>query len=127
MSKVRFCPKCDNNFSNYMLETNESGDIILYYKCGSCLYREGISQKDLASHAKLYTKNNMNRRPDRVVHIDMCDDPSIPRTSSIKCPNDNCPSHKTGDYEIAQIEYNDERKIAFICCEPKCHSMWRRE
>jgi DNA-directed RNA polymerase subunit M/transcription elongation factor TFIIS len=123
MSKIRFCPKCDNNFSNYNLETNEKGELNLYYKCGSCLYVEYIPSGKLEEHSLLYTKTNLNRKPDRIIHIDLCDDPTLPRSSNIPCPNNKCPSYDDKNNEVVFFNYNEERKIAFICC--RCHNTWK--
>ena len=63
MSKIRFCPKCDNNFSNYNLETDDTGQPRLFYKCESCQYVEEVLAKDLPNHAAKMTQPNLQMYP----------------------------------------------------------------
>ena len=123
MSQVRFCPKCQNNFSNYFLDQDDQGKSILFYKCTSCLYSEGVPPNELKQHARLYTTSQLNRKPEKEIHADLADDLTLPRTSSLKCLNKDCPSHKTGEYELVFLEYNEEKRIAYICTT--CRYYWK--
>ena len=121
--QVRFCPKCRNNQSNFYLEMNDSGQQIFHYKCNTCLFSEPIPPQDLAKHAKLFSTGQLSQKQEREIHADMEQDPSLPRTSSLECPNPECSSRKTGDYEVAYLEYNKKKNLAFIC--HYCRSTWK--
>ncbi len=46
MPKVRFCPECSNNFSNYtyVVEKEKNKAVnYLVYSCQSCLYQEKMN------------------------------------------------------------------------------------
>lgn len=126
MSKVTFCPKCGNNFSNFYLE-EINGVSVLSYKCNTCLYSLNVSPEEQRKNALLFSKNNINNKPDRILNSDMCMDASLPRSSTIKCPNEKCPSNtdKNKEPEVVKVEYNNEKAMAYICCYPECHSKWK--
>jgi|AACY02.9.fsa_nt_gi hypothetical protein len=124
MSKLRFCPKCQNNFSNYNIDETDKGEPIFQYTCSSCLYRESIPIGDIKEHALLYSKTTLNRRPDRELHWDMCQDPTLAHTSTVPCPNPKCPSKSNNDNNVVFLEYNEDKKLAFICCHSECKEIW---
>ena len=126
MSEIRFCPQCDNNFSNFQIKKTENGSYKLLYKCNSCLTTEEVSNIDKINQATIYKKGNLQRKPDRPIHSSLCDDPTLPRTSTIDCPRKECPSNDKGkEPEVVMIDYNEDRRVAYICCE--CKYSWRSE
>lgn len=129
MPKVRFCPECHNNFSNYNYIVEKEGSKpvnYLVYSCQSCLYQEKVKSVETLEDAILFTKDKLNKLPDKEIHTEMCLDPTLPRTRTVECPNTDCPSN-TGDAEreIVFFHYNTDMKLAFICC--RCQSTWKIE
>jgi hypothetical protein len=130
MPKIRFCPKCKNNFSNYRYVTetvNGKPKNYLVYTCQACLHQSDPSDTitDI-SDGLLFTKTSLNKLPDREIHPDMCLDPTLPHTTKVQCPNVECPSNKSSNptkRNVVFFHYNKEMKLAFICCN--CRSTWQ--
>jgi hypothetical protein len=129
MPKIRFCPQCKNNFSNYSYVTEQKDNKpvnYLVYTCQACLYNERMDTITAASEGVLFSKNNLNKLPDREIHPDMCLDPTLPHTTQVECPNKECQTNASGSSKekrnVVFFHYNTEMKLAFICCV--CRSSW---
>ena len=126
MPKVRFCPECSNNFSNFTnIVEKEKGKPVNYlvYSCQSCLYKEKTAAITNLEDAILFTKDNLNQTTEREINSDMCLDKSLPRTRKVECPNTECPSNKgTAEREVVFF-HNKDMKLGFSCC--LCKSTWR--
>lgn len=125
MSQIKFCPRCNNNFSNFTVSKTEDGEQVLLYKCKTCIYTEPVSNIDQINQATIFKKQNLTKKPNRPINVDLCDDASMPHTSAIPCANKSCPSHKDEEYDIIYVDYNEDRKLAYICC--KCKHSWKVE
>lgn len=129
MPKIQFCPECNNNFSNYSYVTEKEDNKpvnYLVYTCQSCLYTQKKKSVNNLEDAILFTKNNLNKLPDKEVHSDMCIDPTLPHTTRVECPNKGCASNREENPVMRNIvffHYNVEMKLAYICCV--CHSFWK--
>lgn len=126
MSRYRFCPECDNNFSNYSsFVERDSGKLInkLKYYCSACGYEEEGEKIAELKDAILFKKTNLNKNPDREVNPDMCYDSTLSRTTKVDCPNQDCESNKKKiPSEKLMFSRNQDNNIGFICCV--CQSSW---
>lgn len=126
MPKVRFCPECSNNFSNFTnIVEKENGKPVnfLVYSCQSCLYQEKMKKVATLEDAILFNKDSLNKLTNREITTEMCLDKSLPRTSQVQCPNTDCPTNKDeSKREIVFFNSNRDMKLGFICCA--CQSRW---
>lgn len=127
MPKVRFCPDCHNNFSNYNYLVEKENDkpvSYLVYSCQSCLYQEKVKSVKTLEEATLFTKNSLNKLPDKEIRVEMSLDKTLPRTREVECPNNECPSNNgIIEGEVVFFHYNTDMKLAYICC--RCNSTWK--
>lgn len=128
MPKIRFCPQCKNNFSNYSYVTEQKDNKpvnYLVYTCQACLYNEKMDTVTGVSEGVLFSKNNLNKLPDREIHPDMCLDTTLPHTTKVECPNKECTTNdkkSPAKRNVVFFHYNAEMKLGFICCV--CRSSW---
>lgn len=127
MPKIRFCPECDNNFSNYSYITekeNNKAINYLVYTCQGCKKTEKVKAITTEDEGILFSQTNINKLPDREINVDMARDPTLPHTMNVQCPNIECPTN-IGDTkrDVVFFHYNTEMKLAYICTV--CHSYWK--
>ena len=73
-----------------------------------------------------------------MIHPDLCDDPTLPRVSTIPCPNNNineetgkpeCPTKEKINpvsNEVIYVLYDKKNlKYFYMCCH--CHTTWKHE
>lgn len=127
MPKIRFCPECHNNFSNFSYVTEREGNRLinyLVYTCQGCKNTERVKEIKEAAEGILFSQNNLNQLPDREIHADLCQDPTLPHTIKVECPNKDCNSNQgKAKRDVVFLHYNNEMKLAYICCV--CESYWK--
>jgi len=53
-------------------------------------------------------------------------DPTLPRTTMIKCPNQDCDSNKDKDREVIYVRYDDKKmNYAYMCTV--CDKIWKTD
>ena len=113
---MKFCKNCDNMLYTRLL-TEDSNQLIYYCRnCGNtddefnkdniCVSNTDISSKDTAYLEDINEYTNL--------------DPTLPRTSNIKCPNQSCKSNHTSDdpsitskNEVIYLRY-DEINLNYV-------------
>ena len=121
---MHFCNKCDNMY--YIRLSEEDSNEIIYY-CRNCGNNDNTIIEDNTCVSKTKLSSNQQRY-NLFVNKYTKLDPTLPRTNSIKCPNENCSTnHKdsdNNDREIIFIRYDDTNmKYMYICC--KCDYIWK--
>ena len=115
-----FCNQCDNML--YIRLIKEAGNELEYY-CRSCgesnklITKENIcvSTTDLVSTEKEYVHD---------INEYTKNDPTLPRTNIIKCPNQSCPADSDEKREVVYIRYDDtSMKYVYLCCA--CNTTWK--
>ena len=124
---MKFCKNCDNMLYIRLL-TEDSNKLIYYCRnCGNtddelnkdniCISNTDISSKDTAYLQDIneYTKL----------------DPTLPRTSNIKCPNQSCKSNHPSDdpsipskNEVIYLRY-DEINLNYVYICTQCDTIWK--
>lgn len=128
---MKFCKNCDNMLYIRLL-TEDSNQLIYYCRnCGNtddelnkdniCISNTDISSKDTAYLQDIneYTKL----------------DPTLPRASNIKCPNQSCKSNHTSDdpsddpsitskNEVIYLRY-DEINLNYVYICTQCDTIWK--
>jgi DNA-directed RNA polymerase subunit M/transcription elongation factor TFIIS len=121
---MHFCNKCDNMY--YIKIRDDDTNKLIYY-CRSCGNEED-KQSDMDT-CILRTDVKQNQvKFTHVVNEYTKQDPTLPRITTIRCPNQECPSNseKSGDQEIIYIRYDDVSvKYMYLCS--KCDTMWKTD
>lgn len=118
---MHFCGKCDNMYYLRLSEAN-SNKLINY--CRNCGNEETITNNE-----SICISNNELIKNDQkykyIINKYTKLDPSLPRTNTIKCPNQSCPSNKEdGTREIIYVRYDDDNvKYIYICSS--CNFSWK--
>ena len=118
---MHFCNKCDNMY--YIKLSEENSNKLIYY-CRNC----GNENSDLTSENICVSKTQLVRTEQKYTQfINKYTklDPTLPRITSIKCPNQTCPSNsdKEVSQEVIFMRYDDiNLKYVYICTH--CDTVW---
>lgn len=116
---MKFCPVC----KNYLY--HKIGNETLERVCRTC----GYSEKDTEGGKVLET--TIQERASESYKILLNEftrqDPTLPHTKEIKCPNANCGSNKGGvPRDVILIRYDAANlKFIYICNVDGCGETWR--
>lgn len=124
---MHFCIKCSNML--YISLSEQDGS--LSYYCRNCGHIDSginatnncVSRTNLKKGAQSHT-HSVNKYTKL--------DPTLPRISTIKCPNAECSSNKkaagngSNDNEIIYIRY-DDANLNYIYLCAKCDTLWKTE
>ena len=117
---MKFCSKCDN-YLILRIKESTSG-VKLEYHCKKC----GNTSDKVDTSKPIYSKNFNSQELQSQIgrHTKfIIDDPTNPRVNNLTCPQEDCPSHKTGDNEVVYISINDaDMKFMYVCV--KCKNTW---
>lgn len=118
---MHFCKSCKNKLSIKTSNENINAPTVKYY-CKSCLYETNNIQNNEV-YKNNYNEGNLGVQGKINEYTPL--DPTLPRISSINCPNDKCPS-KTGSgltNEIVYMMYDQNNlKNVYICTH--CLHRW---
>jgi len=126
---MHFCSVCANMY--YILVTPDNE---LQYYCRNC----GNTDNTIASENICVSKVNVKQTTTTTSYSQVVNkytkyDPTLPRIHTMRCPNDECPSHnassssgKPNKSEIIYIRYDDTNlKYVYLCS--KCDKIWNTE
>ena len=126
---MHFCNSCDNM---YYVKLSDSDNNKLTYYCRNC----GTNNDNILADNICVSKINLNNNSQKIdlfVNKYTKLDPTLPRTNSIKCPNEKCNSNsevgdtsssKKHDREVLYIRYDDTNmKYIYVCCV--CDFVWK--
>ena len=118
---MHFCNKCDNM---YYIRLSEEGSNQLVYYCRNC----GNEDSDSTSENICVSKTQISRTEQKYTQfINKYTklDPTLPRITTIKCPNEKCKSNTEKDVsqEVIYMRYDDiNLKYVYICTH--CDTVW---
>lgn len=128
---MHFCSKCDNMY--YIRIASDNENKLIYY-CRNC----GNEDTNLSNENICVSKTNIKRSEQKYSHIINKFtklDPTLPRTNTIKCPNQDCPSNSSSgkeekgelvEREVIYTRYDDvNMKYIYICAN--CESVWKTD
>lgn len=123
---MHFCNKCENMYYIRISEENENK---LIYYCRNCGNEDEFLTKENICVSKIELKRS-EQKYNHIINKYTKLDPTLPRTTSIKCPNQSCPSNSTGDdkqdREVIYIRYDDiSIKYVYLCS--KCDTLWKTD
>ena len=119
---MHFCDNCDNMLYIRLVEENSNS---LVYYCRKCGDSDKIIDKDnnCVSRTEIVTQerayiNDINQYTKF--------DPTLPRTNSIRCPNQSCISNTEPDTkrEVVYIRYDDKNMKYIYMCNI-CEKIWK--
>lgn len=113
MSKIKFCPKCQNNMNNFQIDYDQDDQYHLYYTCNACQYQEEKTDINQENDAILHHKVNFEQKKDRRIISECREDPTLPFQMKV-CPNPECPSDGKL-VETSYMEYSQDGKLVFFC------------
>ena len=124
---MHFCSICKNM---YYIRINSDNPNKLVYYCRNC----GNEDTSLVTDNVCVSKTQLKKSELSFSHIINKYtklDPTLPRTTTIKCPNAECSSNKKDDEiykqnEVIYIRYDDiHMKYIYICVN--CDTMWKTD
>lgn len=120
---MHFCTKCNNMY--YLKVGEEDGNNLIYY-CRNC----GHEDATLTAENICVSRTQVRRSEQKYSHIVneyTKEDPTLPRTTTIRCPNSDCPSNqKDATREVIYLRYDDTNmKYIYMCA--KCDTMWKTD
>jgi DNA-directed RNA polymerase subunit M/transcription elongation factor TFIIS len=122
---MHFCSKCDNMY--YIRISEEDGNKLIYY-CRNCGNEDEFLNKENICVSKIELKRS-EQKYSHIINKYTKFDPTLPRTNSIKCPNQTCLSNSTEvdkkvEREVIYIRYDDINiKYVYLCST--CDTLWR--
>jgi DNA-directed RNA polymerase subunit M/transcription elongation factor TFIIS len=123
---MHFCKNCGNMY--YVRLLTEDSDKLIYY-CRKCDNKDDkIMNDDDICVSKLHVKN-VSQTYKNIINEYTKLDPTLPRITTINCPNIDCDSNKEpGDNkkkpkEIIYLRYDDQNmKFVYLCAN--CDKIW---
>ena len=119
---MEFCGNCDNML--YIKVGEGEQDSLLYYcrRCGN----ESVVGEDRMCVSKTTFKRT-DQKAVLAINEHTKLDPTLPRTTNIKCPNESCSSHEDGkESEVIYIRYNEEN-LAYVYLCSTCDTVWKTD
>jgi DNA-directed RNA polymerase subunit M/transcription elongation factor TFIIS len=113
----------------YIRISEDEGNKLIYY-CRNCGHEDDILTKESICVSNMQLKRS-EQKYSHIINKYTKLDPTLPRTSAIKCPNQDCSSNKKSegsknDSEIIYIRYDDTNmKYLYICAN--CDAMWKTD
>ncbi len=127
MSILKWCPDCKNLLYHTIVSETQ-----LVRKCRNCGYHEGDGDEEEQSKmGGLVMETNIQERENESHKVLLNEftrqDPTLPHTKEIKCPNGNCPSNKSGaPRDVIIMKYDAANlKFIYICNVEGCGETWR--
>ena len=125
---MKFCDTCDNM---YYIRINENDHNKLVYYCRNCgNVDDALSMTNLCVSK---TKIRQNKQIySHMINEYTKNDVTLPRTKTIKCPNQDCKSNKKKEneneneaqQEVIYLRYDDiNMKYIYMCVN--CNTTWK--
>ena len=118
---MHFCNNCQNM---YYIRINEDNPNKLVYYCRHCGNEDSTLAVDNISVSKLQIKKS-EQSFNHIINKYTKLDPTLPRISTILCPNQDCETNtKNKEREIIYIRYDDTNmKYIYLCST--CNTVWK--
>lgn len=110
---MSFCKNCDSYLVTVQIEDD------LYNECKNCGYK--IENKDPIISKKIYKVDAVKNYDINTIYYKY--DPSLARTTKVKCPNDKCISYNNEEKQNSiMYKKSDSNKMNYICIH--CDTEW---
>ena len=125
---MHFCPKCENMMYLKLIqgedEVVQDTELSLRYYCPNCDTTKDSEEATRDNHL-VYFKSYEDE-PDESAGMNeyMRDDPTLPTTTAVPCPNEKCASNEEDARDIVYIRHNTARlKYTYLCRH--CNTTWK--
>ena len=120
---MHFCSKCQNMY--YISIDPNNANKLVYY-CRNCGNVDETLSVDNVTVSKIQLKKS-EQEFSHIINKYTKLDPTLPRISSILCPNPNCSTNADNTpKEIIYIRYDDTNmKYVYLCST--CDTVWKTE
>ena len=124
---MHFCTECRNMY--YLKLGGEDSGNLIYY-CRNC----GHEDPNITTDDVCVSRTQLKRSEQKYVHIVneyTKLDPTLPRTETIRCPSQSCPSNSSDSEarprrEVIYLRYDDTNmKYVYLCAH--CDTMWKTD
>lgn len=120
---MRFCPYC----KNLLIHKVDDKSVTLKRSC-TCGYEEDDKEGGLVMETVIQEKTSESYKI--LLNEFTRQDPTLPHTKEIKCPDDKCPSNNGADRDVILIKYDKENLKFIYMCNAKggdlaCGKTWR--
>ena len=123
---MHFCEKCQNMY--YLKIGEDDGSKLIYY-CRNCGYEDST----LTAENICVSSTTVQRKSQKYVQTIneyTKEDPTLPRITTIRCPNQKCSSNKDdvddSNREVMYIRYDDQTmKYIYMCAT--CDTVWKTD
>ena len=121
---MNFCEKCQNML--YIKIASEDSTNLVHY-CRNCGHQEEMATDNLCVSKTSFKRSNLKYENSINPYTKL--DPTLPRVTTIKCPNQHCESNTNDSdkkHEIIYIRYDDtQMKYVYLC--PSCDTVWKTD
>jgi len=118
---MHFCSVCNNM---YYLRIDEQNPNKLDYYCRNCGHEDKLLAHENMCISKTFIKKN-DQSFNHIINEYTKLDPTLPRVSTILCPNPECETNTNKiKREIIYIRYDDTNmKYVYLCSQ--CSTIWQ--
>ena len=123
---MHFCENCRNM---YYLKLGDDKNNLIYY-CRHCGHEDSkISTEDVCVSNTQFKQGEQKYA--RIINEYTKYDPTLPRTQTIRCPNQDCRSNKDIEgvrpqQEVIFVRYDDSNmKYIYLCAH--CDTTWKTD
>jgi len=116
---MKFCPVC-RNYLYHKIDANT-----LERQCRTCGHNEMDTEGGLIMETVIQERASESYKI--LLNEYTRQDPTLPHTKEIKCPNGNCPSNKSGvPRDVILMKYDATNlKFIYLCNVEGCGETWR--
>ena len=114
---MKFCPKCENYL---YLNTKDKN---LFRVCRTCGYSEQDTEGGLAMLTIVQERSSEGYKV--LLNEFTRQDPTLPRVSTLPCPNKTCETHTKGKERNVIIIKYDAQNLKFLYICDVCGEQWR--
>ncbi len=111
---MKFCPECRN-----MLYEMSVVEGVMSYRCRKCSYSEPVSAMVYEHKLQEDTTAQFAANPY------LKEDPTLPRFTTIRCPNASCPSKSDGKNDVVGVKVDATNVVWMYQCA-RCETTWKQ-
>ena len=120
---MNFCANCENML--YIKLQSETNDGLTQY-CRNCANVEPLNSNNLCVSKTNFRRSNLTYSTAVNKYTKL--DPTLPRSNTIKCPNETCDCNTDSAVprEVIYIRYDDTNvKYMYMCSH--CDTVWKND
>ena len=115
---MHFCSQCQNMY--YVRITDDDSNKLIYY-CRKCGHEDDLLTAENCCVSKTIFKGR-EQKFSHIINEFTKLDPTLPRVTNIKCPNENCADDGTNK-EIIYLRYDDVN-MRYVYIWSACNNVW---